>query len=552
MIRKLIIVLTLMVASTAAKAANVTGTIGFASDTDISTLNTGAGVLVRLHLYSDTAGNIFFNSTSKTVILTQADVPVPFTIEVPSEVGGTVVQSFRVGYSCLAQSAALCSNILNGNPRYLGSATYTDNGMVPDSADGKLYTSGTTLTNVDLRLLARPAIKGTISFPAPLTVNESFQVTVANYASLADIPNFFTHTSSRSYLISSGNTEFDYYQPTNLVDGGVYVVEARCNSAPNAPLRCTQFIGQAFYTSTGGVTKPANAEPISFDANLANRDFNVSAGNLLSLTVKLPANELPESSFEVSVKLEKLDAQNSIEVINNKALTFGTSDNSRLYEIRVPSDETEGGYRISYQCLNNDCKNYYPTGFFSSDGAKLDLSDAEIIPYDTALAERELVMLRGQRFSGELSLPSGAIATETTPNFVTATLFDADCKPMTSYQSANQAILIGGSSRSYALNVPLIGQSGYQISYSCAPESACSNSGFAPQGWVGPTSVSESETGATFISTQALPEILDITILDTITPENNPDYTSLGGKCVPSALCMPIKTGSNKLAVVCL
>ena len=552
MIKKFFIVLTLLVTSAASNAANVSGTIGFGSETDITSLTTSGNVRVRVYLYSDAAGHIFFNSVSTLVSLSHADVAVPYTITVPTELLGTVVQSYRVGYSCAAESAALCSNIINGNPRYLGSATYTDTGMVPNQADGKLYAAGTSSTNVDVRLLARPAIKGTISFPAPLSVDESFQVTVAHYASPTDIPNFFTHTSSKSYLVSSGQAAFNYYQPTNLVDGGVYVVDARCNSAPSAPLRCTQFIGQAFYTSAGGVTKPGNAEPIAFDANLANRDFSISAGNLLSLTVKLPGNELPESSFEVSVKLEKLDAQNTTEVITNKSLTFDTSDNSRLFEIRVPSDETEGGYRISYQCFNSECANYYPSGFFSSTGTKLEVSEAEIIPYDTALAERELVMLRGQRFAGELSLPSGAVATEVTPNFVTATLFDTDCKPMTSFQSNNQAILIGGSSRSYALNVPLIGQSGYQISYSCAPESPCSNSGLAPQGWVGATTVSSLETDATFISTQALPEILDITILDTVTPENNPDYTPLGGKCVPSALCMPIKTGSNKLAVVCL
>lgn len=533
-------------------AASVSGTVGYPDDTDTTLLTTGSSVLVKLELYSNVNGLGRITSTSTTVGIAAGELTTSFSLNVPTEVFDTQVLSYRVGYSCTFNSTPneICSVLENSNPRFAGNAWYSETGMVPTQEVGQVYPVDTTLSELDIRFLRRPAASGTITLPSTLTTSETFNIRLKHYNSASDFPTFFSDVWSSNYLLSSGASAFDYYQPSNFQNQGIYTIEARCQTSSSRPQACSDFLSSTFYASTGSRSKEDNAEQIPFDANLSNRDFTMLGGKPVSITLKLPQNQLPVERFEVSISVEKLDDEGEVEARSQKILAFETSDSSQLFEFRVPEDETEGGYRVSYRC-SIGCKNYFPEGWLNQNATVLDAKSAGIIPYNQSLSGLTMTMISGETLTGELAFPNGAIANEATPTQVIATLLDENCQPFATYVSGNQALDPGDNSRTYSIDIPLIGQSGYLINYICGLPSACLNQGYASSAWVGSTQMTALQEEATFLTKGALPEPLNVTLLDTNTPNNNPVYEEIGGQC-SGGFCLPVKTRSDAVALICL
>jgi hypothetical protein len=542
---KLLYLMILLLNANHLDAATVSGTVGYPSDTDTAALSSGSTIFVYLDMFNSGGG--YIAGASLPIGVPASTLTSPFSIDVPTSILGQTPVSYSIRYACIATPSNICSSNENTNPQFSGGAWYTAMGMVPTRDEATRYSVDTSLNDLELRLVRRPTARGTITFPTALAANTtfpSFQVSLHHYNSINDFPNFPSDSWSQSYIVDNGATEFTYFQPSSFVDSGFYTIQVSCN------FDCDDYVDKAYYHSSGSVSKISTAEQIPFDADLNNRDFSMLQGQLLSLTLKLPGNAVPQAGFSPSIVVQKLDAGGSVEVVYSATRAFSTSDNRKTYSLRVPADETGGGYRIYYQCFS-ECKNYYPKAYYTSTGSELEEIDADIIPYDASLSGIEITMIRGQRFDGLLKFPGSVVASELTPNRISATLLDSDCKPMATYHSTNLAISAGNNSRAYTVDIPLMGQSGYQIEYSCLPENICASNGYEDNGWVGATMIEAAQEQATFFATNNVPDSLDITIIDAVTEGNNPVYSEIGGKC-SVAVCVPIKSSNGSVAIICL
>lgn len=264
----------------------------------------------------------------------------------------------------------------------------------PNSATLMNASEGNVI-GVNIPLLTGTVVSGTITLPeGVIALNEVIEGRVYiqaetggnEYRESFDIPVF---GNSASYAITI---------PTDTATR--YRVKYSLSSDQD-------FLREGYY-STNGTTNLNNATLISSNqGNLADINLTILTGRVISGTFSLPVGEPALDGF-LSGQIEIKSEDNGRSYYDFFDI-FGR-ETSASYSIHVPADASVSGYYVSYYLYNNNSTNYVREGYYSTAGVT-NFNNATLVRViEGNVSDINLTPLRGNKISGTISLPNGALA----------------------------------------------------------------------------------------------------------------------------------------------
>ncbi|RXE59077.1 Ig-like domain-containing protein [Acetivibrio mesophilus] len=307
------------------------------------------------------------------------------------------------------------------NGMYLQTAYYSVSGSVRYNTLATLIdVSAEDKGNINLNLIAKKRITGTISLPEGTAPKDGVKVTVwATYGSDKD---------SQTVVIPEGASSIEYvlYVP----DGSGYTLYYETSDIA--------YLNKGYYNENGTVKDSKAATPIdTVLGDAVDKNIILIAKRIVSGKVSLPKDVAPEGgiSVEVIVALNKTK-------VESKSITIPEGKSEATYSMYVP---TGSGYNVSYKTSNNL---YVEQGYYKKGSTVRYLSSATLITVDNEdLNNIDLELIEKRFISGVLSMPSG-----TAP-------YGGISFEITAYNGSEEAkvtvtIPEGESSVPYSINVP--------------------------------------------------------------------------------------------------
>lgn len=251
------------------------------------------------------------------------------------------------------------------------------------------------VSGVNLPLLMGTVVSGTITLPeGVIALNKVIEGRVYIQAE------------------TGGNEYRESFDIPVLGNSASYAITIPTDAATRYRVRYSLNSDQDFlregYYSTQGTTNLNNATLISSNqGNLADINLTILTGRVISGTFSLPVGETALDGF-LSGQIEIKSEDNGRSYYDFFDI-FGR-ETSASYSIHVPADASVSGYYVSYYLYNNNSTNYVREGYYSTAGVT-NFSNATLVSViEGNVPDINLTPLRGNKISGTISLPNGALA----------------------------------------------------------------------------------------------------------------------------------------------
>jgi uncharacterized protein YjdB len=388
-------------------------------------------------LTSNTTVRIYVENKANQNDVTYADVVIPANSQsVPYNIYVPTGYSYYIRYGFISEHN---SYVKDG---YLGSS-----GMEINKNAARVFdiNSGSTETydHINLTLIKKRIIKGTLSLPAGISITSSLSVSV-----------FAEKYSTSVTLLPDGKpVEYTLRVPPNSPDTG-YKVYYKIGTS-------TIFNDVGYFSNSGMVSGEGSADYI--DVSNKDRDnINISLipKSSISGAVRLPSNNMAVRETTVRVYI----SNNAYTSYQDVLIKEGT--NSAPYIIYVPSGP---GYTVKYE-INNSA--YVKNGYYSQSGTVKDQTFADQINLGNENRSGiDLTLIGNSKIEGTLILPANRIAPENglkirvfaTIGTVTATYVD---------------VTIPQNYKSVAYSMYVSPASDYRISYQITTDKSYMTEGF--------------------------------------------------------------------------
>jgi len=271
---------------------------------------------------------------------------------------------------------------------------YTVDAKSDYATDGYYGVSGTTLnassaasldltsenkTEINMTLIPKRTISGTVSLPSGMTLGSDTKVTVYagdSYSTTVTIPK------------NGSSVEYAIKVPPNSAGSG-YKVYYKLSST-------TMLISPGYYSSSGMTASEIGAELVDVSSTDATVDLVLIPKSSINGSVILPEGVAPKGGLKVTVTASNNKNKGSVTV------TIPEGKSSAEYSVYVPSGT---GYLVEYSVTDEE---YVKKGYYSTSGTVRDSSAATLISLDGESKQNvNLTLLRNNKITGNVTLPKG-------------------------------------------------------------------------------------------------------------------------------------------------
>ncbi|MDP4181577.1 MAG: hypothetical protein Q8942_10830, partial [Bacillota bacterium] len=315
---------------------------------------------------------IYVENTLNSNDSTYSDVVIPVSGFITYNIYVPAGNSYIVRY-----------DFLNENNNYVKDGYLGNSGMeISKSAAKILDLSNENKSEVNLLLIKKRSIKGTVSLPAGITLTSSIKVDL--YAG--------GFTTSVTLLPDGKPVDYTLRVPPNAQGSG-YKVYYRINTSP-------MFNETGYYSNTGMTSSEASASIIDLSSDDAyNIGITLMSKSSISGAIKLPSNNIAVKETSVRIYV----SNNSYTSYQDVLIKEGT--NSALYNIFVPAGI---GYTVKYDISNPA---YLKNGYYNANSTVMDLASADQIALGNENKTGiDLTLIGNTKIEGRIFLPNNRVA----------------------------------------------------------------------------------------------------------------------------------------------
>lgn len=330
--------------------------------------------------------------------------------------------------------------IHEGGSIYAQNGLYASSGTVFDEDYAEDLTIGSNLEGIDIDLLVKRKISGTISLPAGKNApSGGLEVEIAAgtietryYTDFVKIPEGQTSTTFEITAFEN-NRENKYIVGYDLYDAAGY-------------------LSGGFYNTKGTTTQDA-AEPIDIStSDASNINLTILPGKTISGTVSLPESRVaPKGGILVEVSAESQDVNESY----YDMVTIEEGKNSIGYSIVVPDNNNT--YYLCYYTLANG---YVREGYYHAGSTTASFKGADLVSIPgSSITNKDLTLITGGMIKGWINLPNGYVAPQG------GTKVRVFAEGSSTYIYTYVTIKAGEQSAEYSLSLPQSNGLDYYLGY---------------------------------------------------------------------------------------
>ncbi len=352
------------------------------------------------------------NNASIDITVPEGFRSIPYTLYVPTGSG------YEVKYQV-------------GNNSFIATGYYNVSGTKPDEASATLINAYGDCTGIDLTLIAKKTISGTVLLPDVYAPIGGIKVTVS--------ASNGKDTVSLNLTIPEASKSIAY--TLFIPPGQDYVVKYSTN--------VDAYINTGYYSKNGTKKDIAGTEKLdATSASYVGINLTLIAKNIISGRVSLPVGTAPYEGISLTIS-----ASNGVD--NGKTdIIISQDSSSASYVLYVPAGSD---YTVSYTFKKQN-EQYLSPGYYGGNETTRDSSGAALVDVSSGSKTGiNMIIIPKRLISGVISLPPGLYAPE---NGLALKLSAKNAKDSA---AVNIMIPQGNNSAAYKIYVP--DGPGYKIGY---------------------------------------------------------------------------------------